>query len=803
MDLFAFLVSIATMHAILINTLYLLAGICVYAAFTHFVNGTAKPLDRTSIVFSGVCLLVAAAAISRSFVIQSTNLEEYINALKWNVSASLGVILLLPWFVGFYTGLLAKRYLAFVSSLVVLCIAADLYLPLGISYHEINALRFYRLPWGEAVSHGVGRHGPFGFIALAAVSTILGRILYDLLKTYRDRKRRSDLYMIYAFGLFSVFASMGILIRFSVLHSFSPGIFGFLVVIIAMSITLTKERQYRLRASESRFRTLIEQSPIGIALSKDGLLLDANPIFLQMHGHPSLDAIRGLPLADSLRLNNTADRPSATAASMPNIASERSFEATSRREDGSEFPVYVSVRLIELNGESLLVVFMVDQTKYKESEARIRYLARYDTLTGLPNRSLLVERLQQAISSSGKTGLWGAVLLIDLDNFRILNDSLGHDIGNLLLKSVAKRLANHIRAKDTAARLGGDEFVVLLEDLGANPRDAAALAEVRGAELLEVLNRPFRLDPHEYHNTASVGVSMFDSSVVHVEELFKQAELAMYQAKSNRSSNLRFFDHRMQDAVTNRLDLESELRRAIESGELHLHYQAQVDANRRTTGAEALVRWEHPGKGAISPTHFIPLAEETGLILPLGRWLLDEACSQLRRWQDAPATHNLVLAVNISAKQFRQPDFTRSIQEALNRHGVSPARLKLELTESMLFEHVGETIQTMSALKAIGVKFALDDFGTGYSSIQYLKHLPLDELKIDQSFIRDITSSKSDKTIVHTVIAMAEALKLEVIAEGVETAEQMQLLMSLGCERFQGFLFGKPLAAEHFATAVG
>jgi diguanylate cyclase (GGDEF)-like protein/PAS domain S-box-containing protein len=787
------------MHAILTNTLYLLAGISIYAAFSHFVSGMNKPIDRANIVFAWVCLLVAVAAISRSFVIQSANVDEYITALKWNVSASLGVISLLPWFIGFYTGLFAKRYLASVSLLLVLCITANLYLPLGISFSEIDALRVHHLPWGETVSHGVGAQGPFAFITLAAVVTILGRILYDLLKTYGSRKRRSDLHMIYAFGLFSIFTSTGILIRFSVLQSFSPGVFGFLVVIIAISVTLTKEWQYRLRASENRFRTLIEQSPIGIALSKNGLLLDANPIFLQMHGQPSLNAVLGLPLTDSLRLNSTVNR----SAGKPDITTEQSFEAISRREDGSEFPVYVSTRNVELNGESLLVVFMVDQTKYKESEARIEYLARYDTLTGLPNRNLLIERLQQATSPGGNTAQWGALLLIDLNNFRILNDSLGHDIGDLLLKNVAKRLTNHIRAKDTAARLGGDEFVVLLEGLGTNPCDAAALAEVRGIELLETLNRPFQLGSHVYHNTSSVGISMFDGDGVHVEELFKQAELAMYQAKNNRSSNLRFFNPHMQDAATNRLDLESELRKAIENKGLYLHYQAQVDADHHITGAEALLRWQHPGKGLISPAHFIPLAEETGLILPLGHWLLDEACLQLRRWQDAPATRHLVLAINISAKQFRQPDFTHSIQEALNRHGVDPARLKLELTESMLFEHVEETIQTMSALKTVGVKFALDDFGTGYSSIQYLKHLPLDELKIDQSFVRDITSRKSDETIVHTVIAMADAMKLEVIAEGVETLEQMHLLTSLGCERFQGFLFGKPLAAEHFAASVG
>lgn len=787
---------------ILSYTFYLLAGICSYAAFTHFMSGISKPRDRIHIVFSLICVLIALAAISRSFVIQATSISAYAMALKWNVAMSQGVLLLLPWFVALYTERFSLPYLYFVNILIGISFAANLYFPFGVSYAEITSLRYHHLPWGESITHGVGHHTPLFLMGVAAVAVILIRTLYDLCKAYATRRSRTDLWMLIAFTLFSAFVTAGILVRLSVLDSSSPEVFVFLAVIVVMSTTLTRKKQEYLRASESRFRSLIEQAPLGVALIKKGVLIDANPLFLRMHGYQDVDQIRGLSLIEDfqLRIHDAASR-------LPvddefNEIADSSFETTSRRINGTQMPVYVSARRIELNGEAIQIAFISDQTSYNESQERARNLAHYDTLTGLPNKPFLFDRIQSAMLSSQMSKRWGALLLIDLNEFRLLNDSLGHEIGDLLLKCVAKRLSNRTRSGDTVARIGGDEFVVLINNLSTDHDGATALAESRSNELINVLHRPYRLAAHEYHSAASIGISLFNGVASQMEEIFKHAEVAMYQAKTHRSSNVCFYDPQMQDVITNRLDLESELRKAIESKNLCFYFQPQVDGQRRVIGAEALVRWKHPDRGFIAPADFIPIAEESGLILPLGRSLLEQACLQLKRWQGNQSTKHIVLAINISAKQFRQPDFADSVQATLQKHGTNPRLLKLELTESMLLDQVADTVQTMSTLKALGVQFALDDFGTGYSSIQYLKHLPLDELKIDQSFVRDIATSKSDETIVQTVIAMAHALNLSVIAEGVETTEQMHRLMALGCEAFQGFLFGRPRSVREFYVSI-
>jgi diguanylate cyclase (GGDEF)-like protein/PAS domain S-box-containing protein len=429
--------------------------------------------------------------------------------------------------------------------------------------------------------------------------------------------------------------------------------------------------------------------------------------------------------------------------------------------------------------------------------------AARDPLTGLPNRRLMLDRLKHALASSMRSGREGALLFIDLDNFKTLNDTLGHGIGDLLLQQVAQRLESCVREGDTVARLGGDEFVVMLEDLSEKDHEAAAQTEVIGEKILATLNQPYQLDKHEYRNSPSIGATLFNDHQQSIEELLKQADIAMYQAKKAGRNALRFFDPQMQETVNARAALESELRTAIENHQFHLYYQIQVDSIRedgshRPLGAEALIRWAHPERGLILPAQFIPMAEETGLILPIGLWVLETACAQIKTWQQDALTRDLILAVNVSAKQFRQAGFVNQVQAAIQRHAINPMLLKLELTESSLQENIQDTIATMNALKAIGVKFSLDDFGTGYSSLQYLKQLPLDQLKIDQSFVRDLVSDSSDRAIVRTIIAMAHSLKLNVIAEGVETEEQRQLLRNKGCIHYQGFLFSKPVPIEQF-----
>ena len=413
-----------------------------------------------------------------------------------------------------------------------------------------------------------------------------------------------------------------------------------------------------------------------------------------------------------------------------------------------------------------------------------------------------MDRLKQAWVYSARNARHGALLFIDLDNFKSLNDTLGHHFGDLLLQQVAQRLVACVRKTDTVARLGGDEFVVMIEDLSERDIEAAAQTEIIGNKMLAELDKPYRLSTHVYHCTASIGITLFGGKQPSIDELMKQADIAMYQAKKAGRNALRFFYPEMQEAISSRVSLGNELRRALENRQFQLHYQIQVNSSYHPIGAEALIRWLHPEQGLVSPALFIPLAEETGLIVPIGQWVIETACAQISAWQKDPLTRDLVLAVNVSAKQFLQAGFAAHVLAAVHQHAIDPTLLKLELTEGMLLDNIQDTIATMNILAELGIQFSLDDFGTGYSSLQYLKRLPLDQIKIDQSFVRDITTDASDKAIVITIIAIAHSLGLEVIAEGVETEEQRQFLIYNDCIHYQGYLFGKPVPIEQFEALL-
>jgi diguanylate cyclase (GGDEF)-like protein/PAS domain S-box-containing protein len=439
-----------------------------------------------------------------------------------------------------------------------------------------------------------------------------------------------------------------------------------------------------------------------------------------------------------------------------------------------------------------------DITARKTAEDEIESLAFFDPLTHLPNRRLLMDRLEQAMATNSRHHSNGALLFVDLDDFKTINDTLGHDKGDLLLQQVAARLAACIREGDTVARLGGDEFVVLLEDLSENALDAATQAEIVSEKILATLGQTYRLASQEHHSTASIGVTLFGEHQENIDEPLKRADLAMYQAKAAGRNTVRFFDPQMQAVVTARAALETGLREAIVKNQFLLYYQAQVTGERQITGAEALVRWQHPQRGMVSPAEFIPLAEETGLILPLGHWVLDTACAQLARWATLAEMAHLTLAVNVSPRQFHQRDFVDQVLAVLERTGANPHRLKLELTESLLVSNIEDVIAKMHALKGKGVGFSLDDFGTGYSSLSYLKRLPLDQLKIDQGFVRDILIDPNDAAIAKMVVVLANSLGLAVIAEGVETEAQRDFLAGQGCHAYQGYLFSRPLPREEF-----
>ena len=439
-----------------------------------------------------------------------------------------------------------------------------------------------------------------------------------------------------------------------------------------------------------------------------------------------------------------------------------------------------------------------DITQRKAAEDEIKNLAFYDPLTQLPNRRLLIDRLSKVLAASSRSGKIIALLFIDLDNFKTLNDNLGHHVGDILLQQVTVRLLASIRQGDTVARLGGDEFVVLLEELSNESLEAATQAEVVGRQILSALNQTYHLPKHDHHCTASVGITLHTDHSESIDELLKRADLAMYQAKAAGRNTLRFFDPTMQASVTHRASLEADMRDAVPKNQLRLCYQAQVSGNGLVRGVEVLLRWHHPERGLVEPLDFIGLAEDSGMILAIGNWVLEEACTQLARWAQIPELAQLTIAVNVSARQFHQADFVDQLRAVLERTGAEPQRLKLELTESLMVRDVEDLIAKMSCLKADGIGFSLDDFGTGYSSLQYLKRLPLDELKIDRSFVQDVLADQNDAAIAKMIIALARSMGLSVIAEGVELQAQADFLAREGCDAYQGYLFSRPLEREAF-----
>ena len=573
---------------------------------------------------------------------------------------------------------------------------------------------------------------------------------------------------------------------------------------VLQDITESHLLQRTLMRNESRLHRILDNMPVGVCLLQhDGSMVYRNKRFLQICGYTQ-EAVPDLEAWWTVALEDAAQRE----------AARRQWdEASARARDtqGMVAPTELSIRshdgrrrVVELAGvvlENDLLMTLVDVSQRKADEEEIKYLAFYDSLTHLPNRRLLVDRVQQALAAGARRQRSGALLMLDLDHFKTLNETRGHDCGDSLLRQVAERLRDCVHEDHTVARHGGDEFVVLLEDLADSPEEAATPAKEMGERILAALREPYVIEGEPYHTSVSMGATLFQGLADSADELLKRADLAMYQAKGAGRNALQFYDPRVQAVLRARAALELDLRAGLAEGQFELFYQPQMEEG-RITGAEALLRWRHPRDGYISPASFIPLAEEAGLILPLGEWVLQTACLQLAQWARNPALAHLRLAVNVSPRQFHQSSFVPQVLAALALSGAQARQLELELTEGLLLEDVDDTIEKMAQLKGYGVGFSLDDFGTGYSSLSYLKRLPLDQLKIDQSFVRDVLSDPNDAAIARTIVALGTSLGLRVMAEGVETEAQRAFLESSQCRAWQGYLLSPPVPLEPFEALV-
>jgi diguanylate cyclase (GGDEF)-like protein len=545
------------------------------------------------------------------------------------------------------------------------------------------------------------------------------------------------------------------------------------------------EKTKKLQTSESNFRQVIEKDVDGIVIVDDnGMVRYVNPSAQNLFKQQLQDLI-GKPFG------------------YPIVAGEAS-EVEIPRADAAPAMAELRVFLTDWEGEGAFLAHFRDVTVYKHmleelNKAREleRYLAYYDNLTGLPNRQLFYDRLRHAISQGKRYGLKMAVMFLDLDGFKSVNDRLGHQVGDQLLKAMATRLKQNLRESDTISRLGGDEFTIVLEHI-SQMEDVAKI----GQKILDTLAKPLKIEDHEFAVTASIGISIYPNDGPDVDSLLRCADFAMYRAKRKGKNNYEFFNTSMDTVAFERIELENHLRSAVKNGEMLLHYQPQVDLKSgEFTGVEALLRWQHPQLGLLMPSKFIPLAEETGLIVPIGEWILRSACAQARSWQKA-GMKNLNVAVNLSARQFRAMDLKEIVGVALAESGLAPENLVLEITETDAMQNVESTISTLKSLKEMGVKIAIDDFGTGYASLSYLKRFPIDVLKIDRSFVNGLHDFHDDWAITSTIISLAHRLKLQVLAEGIENAEQIAYLRSLKCNMIQGFYISRPLPAEYIVKVL-
>jgi diguanylate cyclase (GGDEF)-like protein/PAS domain S-box-containing protein len=795
--------------SIIIPAYFVSAGIALFTGVLFVVMRFVGRQPALYLAFAAMCFCAAGFQFTAAEYYMADTIAGAALALHWQMTSLTIFFPVFFIFVAQYTGQQRiQPWLAFITLLYGGMLVFNWITPYSLRFDTLEMAEPLRLPWGETLARFSATAGLGNKVFRVVSFGVIFWVLWRSAVQFRRGERRLALFLA-ACQLLLIAASVwGAMIDEGLIGSFYIAGFAFLGLVLLMSASLAlelRDRTRRLEASASDLRIAakaFETQEAIMVTNADRGILRVNQAFTRITGYSAEEAKGQSPVMLKSERHSEQFYDDIKAA----VARDKYWqgEIWHRRKNGEVYPEWCSITAVtDTEGQVTNYIFAFsDISRHKQAEAEIHSLAFYDPLTKLPNRRLMLERLSYMLNNSMRQNHHGAILFIDIDNFKTLNNTKGHDLGDLMLIEVANRLKGCVRIDDTVARLGGDEFVAILEGLGAEHAQAVAQVETVVSKILIALNQPYFLRDHEYHSSASIGINLFCDKKVALEELLKHADAAMHQAKASGRNSFRFFDPDMQAMMEARATLENELRHALPQQQFKLHYQVQVDRDGHPIGAEVLLRWQHPGQGLVPPAKFIPIAEETGLILPIGAWVLETACAQIKAWENASRTSRLCLSINVSARQFHQPDFVERARRIILESAIDPALIKFELTESLVLSNINDSIAKMKALEEIGVHFSMDDFGTGYSSLAYMTQLPLGQVKIDQTFVQNIFKKRTDAVIVQAIIGMAGNLGMEVVAEGVETETQYDFLKQHGCAIFQGNLFSKPLPVEGFEEKV-
>ncbi len=791
--------------SIIIPAYFVSAGIALFTGILFVVMRLVVRQPSLYLAFAVMCLCAAGFQFTAAEYYMADMITEASTAQLWQITSLTIFFPAFFIFVARYTGQQQlKPWLGLIILLYGGMLVYNWTTPYGLRFSTLEMIEPLHLPWGETLARYSGTAGLGNVLFRAVTLGVIVWVLWRSVVQYRRGEHRMALFLATCQVLLIVASVWGALIDHGMIHSIYVAGFAFLGLVLLMSVSLAlelRDRSNRLEASTSELRIAakaFETQEAIVVTNSNKEILRVNPAFSRITGYSPEEVKGQKPIMFKSERHNNKFYHDMWAA----VARDKYWqgEVWNRRKNGEAYPEWCTITAVtDTEGQvTNYIGTFSDISQNKRDAIEIHNLAFYDPLTKLPNRRLMLERLSYMLNNSMRQNHHGAILFIDLDNFKALNNTKGHDLGDLMLVEVAKRLKSCVRIDDTIARLGGDEFIAILEGLGAEHAQAVAQVETVVKKILIALNQPYILRDHEYHSSASIGINLFCDQKFSLEELLKHADTAMHQAKAHGRNSFCFFDPGMQAIMEARATLENELRHALPRQQLKLYYQMQVDRDGHLVGAEVLLRWQHPVRGLVSPAQFVPIAEETGMILSIGAWVIETACAQIKAWENDTRTNRLCLSINVSVRQFYQPDFVERVRKTILESAINPARLKFELTESLVLNNIGDSIIKMKALEQIGVHFSMDDFGTGYSSLAYLTQLPLSQVKIDQSFVQNIFKKSSDAVIVQAIIGMAGNLGMEVVAEGVETEAQYDFLKQHGCAVFQGNLFGKPLAAEEF-----